>query len=390
MYFVDEDNDYRTKYIKYKTLALEKQREINLLDDQEGGKAPKVCAASRTNPDIDGEMEAIKALKKIKEDELENLEIFRNSYDLSRYPSYCDRILSRTVQIKTAEDVSVEKTEYNSYVNHAIAKSDHDLVYAVYNVKNGDIDINILIVTWNQNGLSPRIANVLDPDFYKRIGIEGVKDHTFFDIIAFAQQESSHSDSLFGLLPGDDSLQNSLISFGKKEKMIVRAERTGFGNFHVRLTVMLTAEFNKRVVSVRKAAQCLNGELCTKSVCGIGLTLDTSSPNLSLNFFSAHMPVDIKKEDLGLDSRVKAYQKIDKFIEKKFTSQKSRDLNQIDFIAGDLNFRYNTGRIAGDQLTSVMADGKAFADFGEGESNFPPFEEGERGFPPTCKRQACK
>lgn len=387
MQFVSNEES-KHKYLKYKALALqlaseleEAERRKRLVGGEETqAKKPVACAASRTNPDTDAQMEAMSRLKDLKEEEMKLLENFRNSYDLSRFPSYCDRILARTVQIKSASDIVVDKIAYNSYTNTTIAKSDHDLVYAVYNINYEDIDVSVLALTWNQNGKSPKYQNVLDPDFYRKMNIEGVTDHKSFDIIVLSQQETPNSDSFFGLFEGDDTLQKSLVAFGKREKMVARTARSGMGNFYVRLTVLLTEELNKKVIAVKKASECLNGELCTKSISGIGLTFKTSQPYLSVNFFSAHMPINVKKEDLGVDARVKAYQKIDKFMEKKFTAQTSSNLNQVDFILGDLNFRYNTGS-AGDQLTQLMDEKKVFRDFDEGI---------EINFPPTCKRSVCK
>jgi len=384
---------YKHKYLKY--------RHKYLLEQYGGKKAPAKCNVDRTNADVGAQLAALEKLKDMRREEITQMQNF-TAYDPTRFPSYCDRILYRIIQLKNADPVDIKQIAYGSYVNNVIAKSDHNLVYGTFVLTMENTTINILVVTWNQSATSPKISEVLDKGFFNQLNLTDMTAIESFDIVCFSQQESVKSDSWFGIFEGEDSLQRSIIDRIKREAgnddddgskagsskagsskagtHVVYHDRVGTAKFYVRQSIIVRKDLDKKIVHTNVGNKCLSAGLCTKSISGIGLTLGGINPPLTLNFFAVHLPVDTKKSDMGLDLRIKAYKSIDKFMESKFVAKSARKLNQVDFVAGDFNFRYNVGNISGDQLDQLRADKTVFEDF----------DEEDRGFAPSCKLRPCK
>ena len=362
----NNDTYYKQKYLKYKKKYLELK--------QYGGTECE-SKKDRFNQTI------------LSVDELKELKKF-SAYDLRRLPSWCDRILYRTIitDPKLKDIFKIEPEQYNSYVNNTIIKSDHDLVYGVFNITIPGLtpQIKVLIVTWNQANQNPIIDDVLDENFFSQMSPSYVNFESF-DIICIAQQESSMYDSFINIFDTTDSLQRSIINkydndANLTKNYIIQHAKTGSPKFYVRETVLIKKSIFKSTYEIRTHSQCLKLPVCSKSICGIGFTfkIDNKSP-FTLNFFATHMPINTSDPDLGLELRINTSKEIIDFIKIHFTTGNINTINQIDFISGDLNFRYNIGSIEGDQLKSIMKEKKAFIDFNEAEIIFNP----------TCKKNPC-
>ncbi len=299
-------------------------------------------------------------------------------HDHSRMPSYCDRIIYR--KTPTEGPAIILHEYYNSYANNTIMQSDHDLVYGIFSVGIGDKIIKILILTWNQSNQNPLIDDVISPDFFDKLNDPIYTGFESFDIICMSQQESSMYDTFSNIFERMDSLQKSIIHKQKTDLFDYEIfhGKTGVPRFYVRLSVLVKKELLGSNYNIINNSQCLQLPICSKSVVGIGLTLGDIP--ITLNFFAAHLPINTTARDMGLVLRTKALNEITDFIFDKFTSKDINQINQIDFIAGDLNFRYNTGNISGDQLVDQMT---------KTDSPLKGFAEGELNFGPTCKMNTC-
>lgn len=366
---MDYESNYKSKHLKYK------MKYIKLKQQQLGG----VDCEIRTIQSASDQLKSMEVLKKLRTIELKELKNF-SANDKSRIPSYCDRILYRNTFSPDGEYLfKIENEQYGSYANNKIAESDHNLVYAIYNINES---IKILIITWNQANLNLPIDNIIDSNFFAQLD-PPYANFKSFDIICIGQQESSMYDSIYNIFNTTDSLQQSVIdkyNSSMSEDYVLQYTKIGVPKFYVRQSVLI----RKNILQsdqFRIFSHCLKIPMCSKSICGIGFTILINDDPITLNFFNTHMPIDTSDIDMGLKLRISAYKEIDTFIREKFTIGTIGKINQIDFIAGDLNFRYNTGSIAGDQLDYIRLEDK---------SAFDNFIEPKIKFGPTCKMITCK
>lgn len=280
----------------------------------------------------------------------------------TRNPSYCDRILYRFKQ--TEQELSVEQTSYKSFTNETISKSDHDMVYATYQIKDKDNNkfLDILSITWNQANLNLTYDNVF----------KGFEDFNNYDVIILSQQETE----------SDDTLQSSLKKkFNNTYKIYDSSVGAGMmeyfvGAFNVRITVMVKKSINSSLHT--KEYECFSF-VCTKSIIGIGVAIKIDdTKELSLNAFGCHMPINTSKVDLGYEERIKTSKIMETYMQSFSKLGIGKFVSELDIIGGDMNFRYNSG-IKGDQLTEGMKSGKLFNQFKEMDITFGP----------TCKMCVC-
>lgn len=303
--------------------------------------------------------------------EATNLNIFDTQTTKGkRNPSYCDRILYRFKQMNN--DIEVEQTAYKSFTNDIIAESDHDMVYATYQVKNkeGNKLLDILFITWNQENMDVKVDDVF----------KGFEDFNNYDIVILSQQESNRNDSL----------QSSLIDKYINTHRIFKDSVGGgilvdpiTGHFYVRVTVLLKKETVNVSIYNKSSYACLGSATypfsCTKSIVGVGVSIKLDSKEFLLNVFGCHMPIDTSKENLGYEERVTAYKAMETQMQTFSQIGVGKFVAELDIIGGDMNFRYNSG-IDGDQLIEGMKKGEIFS----------AFKEGEITFGPTCKMCICK
>lgn len=364
---------YKNKHLKYKDKYL-------TLKQQQLGGSTCIVRTTQIDPEIiSTQLQSMDNLKKLRIEELKELQNFPAN-DKIRAPSYCDRILYRNIFSSDGEKIfTIENEQYGSYTNNIIAKSDHNLVYSIFNINNL---IKVLIITWNQANLNPMIDEVIDSNFFSQLNPPYV-DFKSFDIICIGQQESSMYDSLFTIFNTTDSLQQSIIDKYNTTSMskdyMLQYTKIGSPKFYVRQSILIRRDI-LQANQFRIFSRCLKIPICAKSICGIGFTILIDNNPLTLNFFNTHMPINTSDIDLGLKLRISAYDQINTFIKKNFMIGTIGKINQIDFIAGDLNFRFNVGSIAGDQLDYVRLEAK---------SAFDGFIEPEIKFGPTCKMVTC-
>lgn len=289
-----------------------------------------------------------------------------------RNPSYCDRILYRFKQ--STNDFSIEQTSYKSFTNETISKSDHDIVYATYQVnKDEKNSFDILFITWNQENLEVNCDDVF----------KGFDDFNKYDIVVLSQQESIKNDTL----------QTSLVEKYSNTYNIFKDSIGGgvlvdpiTGHFYVRIAVMVKKDkVNASLYKYEKAYsyQCLGSSYypfsCTKTIIGVGVAIKLDDKEFSLNVFGCHMPINTKLDDLGYNERVTAYKTMESHMQTFSKLGVGKFVAELDIIGGDMNFRYNSG-IEGDQLIEGMKKGEVFGSFKEGEITFGP----------TCKMCICK
>src|SRR5208283_555510 len=120
-----DDIYYKQKYLKYKKKYLGLQ--------QQGGIECKF-KTDRIEPKISTQLESMEKLKILKTAELEELKNFPAN-DPNRLPSWCDRILYREILSESDKNCfRIDLGQYDSYTNDTIIKSDHDLVYGIFNI----------------------------------------------------------------------------------------------------------------------------------------------------------------------------------------------------------------------------------------------------------------
>lgn len=290
-----------------------------------------------------------------------------------RTPSYCDRILYRFKQRNG--DFTIEQTSYKSFSNETISKSDHDMVYATYQINNKDGNklFDILFITWNQENLDVKCDDVF----------KGLADFDKYDIVVLSQQESN----------SNDSLQASLVEKYSNTYHIFKDSIGGgafvdpiTGHFYVRITAMLKKEtMNASLYKYEKAYsyQCLGNTYypfsCTKSIIGLGIAIKLDQKEFSLNVFGCHMPINTKLDDLGYNERVTAYKTMEDHMRTFNKIDVGKFVVELDIIGGDMNFRYDSDKKE-DQLIEGMKKGEIFGSFKEGEITFGP----------TCKMCICE
>lgn len=289
-----------------------------------------------------------------------------------RNPSYCDRILYRFKQLNG--DFTIEPTSYKSFTNETISKSDHDMVYATYQVnKESNKLFDILFITWNQENLDVKADEAF----------KGLDEFDKYDIVVISQQESN----------SNDTLQTSLIEKYSNTYQIFKDSIGGgmlvdpiTGHFYVRVTIMIKKDtINATLYKYEKLSsyQCLGNAYypfsCTKSIIGIGIAIKLEQKEFSLNVFGCHMPINTSIDDLGYKERVTAYKTMESHMQTFSKLGIGSFIAELDIIGGDMNFRYNSG-MEGDQLIEGMKKGEIFGSFKEGEITFGP----------TCKMCICK
>jgi len=296
--------------------------------------------------------------------EATNFDIFETETKKGiRNPSYCDRILYRFKQMNP--EFTIEQTSYKSFTNETISKSDHDMVYATYQVKNKDDNkfLDILFITWNQANL----------DIKEDIVFKGFDDFNNYDVVIFSQQETQSTDilqlSLKNKYATTHTIFDSSVGAGMLEYVV--------GAFNVRITVMIKKLFEALLHT--KEYLCF-GYVCTKSIVGVGVAIKIDdNKEFSLNVFGCHMPINTSKDDLGYEERVTSYQNMETHMQTFSKLGIGKFIAELDIIGGDMNFRYNSGSMKGDQLIEGMKKGEIFS----------LFKEGEITFGPTCKMCVC-
>ena len=359
-------DNYEYKYLKYKKKYIELK--------YGGGDKCNKSSSSRINPDKHSQLESMRIKTDLKRKNLEESKKM-SEYDPLREPSWCDRILYRI----SDPDIKINPIQYNSYANDIIITSDHDLVWGIFTIDILLTTIHILVITWNQANQNSKIDDILNSKFFSQMNSR-YHNLKSFDIICIAQQESNMYDTFLNIFDTVDSLQRSIINKYRREMTdtyIIQHTKEGVPKFYVRQTILIKKSILDPNSKVRIHTQCLKS-LCSKSICGIGNTFKINDKVFDLNFFAVHMPVAPADYDLGLQLRIDAYTSIDNFIEKYFRLEDRP--SQIDFIAGDLNFRSNVGSIAGDQLDIIRSKNGW-----KGQTAFEEFNEGDRLFGPTCK-----
>lgn len=335
-----------------------------------GGKPATCDPNARIKPDVESRIDGMNNLKEIRNAELSELKNFSPAFDNVEFdmPSYCDRIIYR---ISHEDKIKIIPEAYDSYVNSVIAKSSHDMVYGIYQIQIAGNSLKLLIVSWNQSSQSATINDILDKGFFTKIKHTGLTD---FDIICVAQQESEMYDVFVNVFNSIDMLQGSIIDYIKTNMTSYKVfhSKTGVPGFYVRLSVLIKSSLTETDFDTTIKTTCLRLPFCDKSIVGIGLNFRVIP--LTINLFSTQFPTDVE-----LRQREKVVDTVNKFIFNNFTNKHINQMNQVDFIIGDLNFRYNRGAIVGDQLDSVMGKWKSLRGF----------VEPERKFGPTCKLIKC-
>lgn len=281
----------------------------------------------------------------------------KDTYDLQRVPSYCDRILHKFTNIK------IKNNKYESYM-HPLNNSDHIITKYSCEIQLNNVIIKLIYLTFNQN------AQTYD---YKTI----IKDFSNYDIIIICQQETTRKENL---------LQDIKINNPEYYSII---EKTGlfFLKYNIRLGIYIKKNIFKIQENLKiekRMNKCLNW-LCTKGYIGISFTLLIDKTNIKFNIFGAHLPIDTKLQDLGYKERLKGLLMI------------VRECNNLDtdkcvnLIGGDLNFRIdlnNNIEQLNMSMNNIVSYYKNLINDGSFENKiniFKGWSEDPLTFNPTCK-----
>ncbi len=297
------------------------------------------------------------------------------SYDNTRTPSNCDRILYKGRHITTNNYGVYGGIQMN---NDLIRLSDHLLVYGSFTYKTKDGNKPCILFTWNvgKNHNEPELRCGIGR-LIKDFNLFSQKSENNYEFIIFCLQESGIND----LFP------QILIEYFKQFLPIYKVSSTISEsinpNFNVRLivfhksigidinTIPINNKYNYNNIllstivpkKINVEPRLLKSLSFTKTA--LSLTID------GLTIVSCHLPLDVKNHTennyLGNNLRIEALNKIKSIY---------KDEKNI-IIAGDLNFRRVNNK---DQLTEYLSNQ---------QDNFSLIEFTPELTERTCKLKTC-
>jgi adenosine deaminase CECR1 len=314
---------YYEKYLKYKNKYLSLKKDIYMQGESDNSRFNNkyILKNKKCTPTISSEREK----------------------------SNCDRIIYKVgSNIKFLEYDVVTEKEFD-----LVKYSDHKMIHSKFEYNNEQY----MIYSWNMNVFDKKFNNEYKDILNMSIMKYFTKKHVGSKYLIFTFQESLKNSLFIKLLIEElKSLNFYLINHTIFDPLFASEYCVQILLFSTDKNTKIIESGNKKFNITNSITNRFKSFIGTKSFVYININ--------NLMIIGSHFPINTKKEDLGNNLRIMAFNQINEYFGK---------YNNL-IIAGDLNFR-NLNNI--DQLDTLLKNNKNFIEPGKLKQ-------------PTCKYNECK
>jgi len=350
----------KDKFLESRNLAYEYLKIYNLSnslnDDKKGGyyekylkyKA-KYIALKEQYAFVQGDKIKLQQNNQFNNKYILNNKICTPTISGEREKSNCDRIIYKVgSNIEFSEYDVVTEKEFD-----LVKYSDHKMIYSKFKYNNEEY----MIYSWNMNAFDKKFNDEYDDILNISIMKYFNKTQINSKYLIFTFQESIKNSLFIKLLIEKlKSLNFYLINHTLFNPFFASEYCVQILLFSSDINTQITEYGNKKFNITNSFTNRIKSFIGTKSFVYINFN--------NLIIVGSHFPINTKKEDLGNNLRIKAFNQIDEFFNK---------YNNL-IIVGDLNFR-NLNNV--DQLDTLLENNKNYIEPGKLKQ-------------PTCKYNECK